>query len=145
MNVADDPDIIQNLREIVEFELAGVIRFTHYSLMVRGPNRIPLVDFFQNQAVESLTHAQRAGEILTGLDGHPSMRIATVDETNQHSVQAILEESFAHERAAIALYGQLLEMTQGKSVFLEEYARKMVATEEEHLMEVRKMMRDLGS
>ena len=145
MNVADDPDIIQNLREIVEFELAGVIRFTHYSLMVRGPNRIPLVDFFQNQAVESLTHAQRAGEILTGLDGHPSMRIATVDETNQHSVQAILEESFAHERAAIALYGQLLELTQGKSVFLEEYARKMVATEEEHLMEVRKMMRDLGS
>lgn len=145
MNVADDPDIIQNLREIVEFELAGVIRFTHYSLMVRGPNRIPLVDFFQNQAVESLTHAQRAGEILTGLDGHPSMRIATVDETNQHSVQAILEESFAHETAAIALYGQLLEMTQGKSVFLEEYARKMVATEEEHLMEVRKMMRDLGS
>lgn len=145
MNVADDPDIIQNLREIVEFELAGVIRFTHYSLMVRGPNRIPLVDFFQNQAVESLTHAQRAGEILTGLDGHPSMRIATVDETNQHSVQAILEESFAHERAAIALYGQLLEMAQGKSVFLEEYARKMVATEEEHLMEVRKMMRDLGS
>ena len=145
MNVADDPDIIQNLREIVEFELAGVIRFTHYSLMVRGPNRIPLVDFFQNQAVESLTHAQRAGEILTGLDGHPSMRIATVDETNKHSVQALLEESFAHERAAIALYGQLLELTQGKSVFLEEYARKMVATEEEHLMEVRKMMRDLGS
>lgn len=144
MDVTTHPEVAEVLKEIVEFELAGVVRFTHYALMTHGPNRIPIVAFFQEQATESLTHAQRAGEILTGLGGHPSMRIAKVDETHQHSVQAILEEGYAHEKKAIDLYYRLVELTTGKSVFLEEYARGMVAAEEEHLMELRKMLRDLG-
>jgi len=143
MQVVDDPEVIELLKEIVEFELAGVIRFTHYALMVTGPNRIPIVEFFQTQASESLDHAQRAGEILTGLGGHPSMRVTPLDETNEHSVQAILEESYAHESAAIEKYSRLVDLSSGKSVFLEEYARSMVATEEEHVMELRKMLRDL--
>ena len=84
-------EVVELLQDIVAFELAGVIRFTHYALMVRGPFRIPLVTFFQEQAVESLQHAQRAGEILTGLGGHPDMKVPPIDETHQHSVAAILE------------------------------------------------------
>ena len=144
MHASDDPRVIDLLKEIVEFELAGVIRFTHYSLMVTGPNRIPHVAFFKAQAEESLLHAQRAGEILTGLGGHPTMRVTQIDETNQHAVETILEESFAHESAAIDKYSALVELTSGRSVFLEEYARSMVAQEEEHLMELRKMLRDLS-
>jgi bacterioferritin len=138
----DDERVHAILQQILEFELAGVIRFTHYALMVRGPHRIPIVDFFQQQATESLAHAQRAGEILTGLGGHPSMAVAPVQETHQHSVQAILEESYAHEVNAIEMYKQLVSLTEGNSVFLEEYARSMVAAEEEHVMELRKMVRD---
>lgn len=145
MKFHEDARVVDLLKEIVEFELAGVIRFTHYALMVSGPNRIPLVQFFQSQATESLRHAQRAGEILTGLGGHPTMGVTPIAETNQHSVQAILEESYAHERAAIEKYFRLIELTAGKSVFLEEYGRTMVATEEEHVLELRKMMRDLGT
>lgn len=144
MQIAEDPQIIGLLKEIVEFELAGVIRFTHYALMVTGPNRIPHVDFFKMQAQESLTHAQRAGEILTGLGGHPSVGVAPVDETHQHGVDTILEESYAHESKAIEKYSKLVKLTTGRSVFLEEYARSMVAAEEEHLMELRKMLRDLS-
>lgn len=143
MKSADNPDVQRVLQEIVEFELAGVIRFTHYALMVRGPNRIPIVDFFNAQAAESLTHAQRAGEILTGIGGHPNMHVAPIQESNQHSVQSILEESYAHERSAIEKYERLRSLVEGKSVFLEEYARSMLAAEEEHVMELRKMMRDL--
>jgi len=144
MHSQDDPAVIDLLKELVEFELAGVIRYTHYALMVTGPNRIPIVEFFQAQASESLQHAQRAGEILTGLGGHPSMRVTALDETNEHSVQAILEESYAHEKEAIAMYSKLVDLVTGKSVFMEEYARSMVAAEEEHLMELRKMLRDLS-
>ena len=144
MEPADDPRVIDLLKEIVEFELAGVIRYTHYALMVTGPNRIPHVDFFKAQAEESLMHAQRAGEILTGLGGHPTMRVTQIDETNEHGVGTILEESFAHEREAIQKYSQLVELCKDRSVFLEEYARSMVAAEEEHVMELRKMLRDLS-
>jgi bacterioferritin len=131
------------LARIMEFELAGVVRYTHYSLMVAGPNRIPIVEFMKAQAGESLLHAQQAGEILTGLDGHPSMGIADVDESHRHSVASILQESFAHEEEALGLYQQLLDLVRDRSVYIEEFARTHIAAEEQHMMELRKMLRDI--
>ena len=92
------------LNQIMEFELAGVVRYTHSSLMITGPYRLPIVEFLKEQANESLMHAQQAGELLTGLDGHPSQKIASIVETNDHSIQGILEESLAHEVHALNLY-----------------------------------------
>lgn len=130
------------LNSIMEYELAGVVRYTHYSLMVRGPNRIPIVDFFKEQAAESLLHAQQAGEILTGLEGHPTVNIAEIQETNKHRVNALLRESLEHEQKALRLYVQLLQEVRDKSVYLEEYARGQIAQEELHTMEITKMLRD---
>ncbi len=128
--------------QIIEYELAGVVRYTHYSLMVRGPNRIPIVDFFKAQAAESLVHAQQAGEILTGLEGHPTVNIAPIQETHQHSIGALLRESLEHERAAVDLYKDLLGVVADRSVYLEEYARSQIGQEELHIMEITKMLRD---
>jgi bacterioferritin len=132
------------LSRIMEFELAGVVRYTHYSLMVSGPNRIPIVAFMKAQASESLLHAQQAGEILTGLGGHPTLQIAPIDETHRHAVKDILEESAAHEARALRLYKQLLDCVDGSSVYLEEFARGQIAAEEMHSLELRKMLRDIG-
>ncbi|MGK0217770.1 MAG: bacterioferritin [Planctomycetota bacterium] len=140
--IDQDPKILQLLDEIVAMELGGVLRFTHYSLMVTGPYRIPIVEFMQGQATEALAHAQRAGEILTGLGGHPTMHVSAIEETGKHSTLDILEESYAHEKAAIGMYHELYKAAEGKSVFLEEFGRGMVAVEEEHMLEMRKMLRD---
>jgi bacterioferritin len=132
------------LSRIMEFELAGVVRYTHYSLMVTGPNRIPIVAFMKAQASESLLHAQQAGELLTGLGGHPTLQIASIDETYRHAMRDILEESAAHEARALKLYKELLGVVEGRSVYLEEFARTQIAAEEMHSLELRKMMRDIG-
>lgn len=132
------------LKSIMEYELAGVVRYTHYALMVTGPNRIPIVQFLKAQATESLLHAQTAGEILTGLEGHPSLRIAPIEETHQHSVKAILTESLAHERKALDLYKALLDEVKDRSVYLEEFARTMIGQEEMHVLELKKMLRDFA-
>lgn len=132
------------LNRIMEFELAGVVRYTHYSLMVAGPNRIPIVGFMKAQASESLLHAQTAGEILVGLGGHPTLQIAPIPETYKHSVKDILEESLNHEREALGIYQKLLEVVSDRSVYLEEFARNQIAQEELHGMEVRKMLRDVA-
>lgn len=131
------------LNRIMEFELAGVVRYTHYSLMVAGPNRIPIVQFMKAQASESLLHAQTAGEILVGLGGHPTLQIAPIPETYKHSVKDILEESLNHEREALGIYQKLLDVVSDCSVYLEEFARTQIAQEELHGMEVRKMLRDV--
>ena len=133
------------LSRIMEFELAGVVRYTHYSLMVAGPNRIPIVAFMKAQASESLLHAQQAGEILTGLGGHPTLQIAPIPETYKHSVKDILEESLSHERDALDLYREFLDEVEDRSVYLEEFARTQIAQEEMHGLEVRKMLRDVAA
>ncbi|MBF2047649.1 MAG: ferritin-like domain-containing protein [Leptolyngbya sp. IPPAS B-1204] len=132
------------LNTIMEFELAGVVRYTHYSLMVTGPNRIPIVDFFKTQATESLLHAQQVGEILTGLEGHPSLRIAPIEESHRHSVQDILQESLNHEKRALDLYKKLLDVVTDASIYLEEFARSMIGQEEMHNLEIKKMLRDFS-
>jgi len=144
MRELDQEKAIALLNSIMEFELAGVVRYTHYSLMVTGPNRIPIVEFFKLQATESLTHAQQVGEILTGLEGHPSLKITPMEETFQHSVKNILEESLNHEKRALDLYKNLLDTVSNASVYLEEFARTMIGTEELHTIEIKKMLRDFS-
>lgn len=144
MKDLDQKQTIDTLRNIMEFELAGVVRYTHYALMVTGPNRIPIVDFFKAQANESLLHAQQVGEILTGLEGHPSLNIAPMEETYKHTVKDILAESLSHETKALKLYKELLNMVQDASVYLEEFARTMIGTEELHTIEIKKMLRDFS-
>ena len=142
MKELDTEKTIDLLKTIMEFELSGVVRYTHYSLMVTGPNRIPIVQFFQAQASESLLHAQQAGEILTGLEGHPSQKIAPIEETFQHSVKDLLQESLNHEKKALDLYKSLLTTVENASIYIEEYARTMIGQEELHNLEIKKMLRD---
>ena len=142
MKNLDIKQTCQILNAIMEYELSGVVRYTHSSIMVSGPHRIPIVQFLQAQANESLLHAQEAGELLTGLEGHPTQQIAPIEETHQHSVKDILQESLQHEIHALDLYNQLLETVDGKSIFLEEYARNKISQEEQHSLELRKMLRD---
>ncbi len=132
------------LNKILETELAGVVRYTHYSLMIYGYNRIPIVSWLRSQASESLTHAQQAGELITGMGEHPSLAIGHLLETENHDIGAILRESLEAELTALAYYRELLELVKDKSVLLEEYARQMIHDEELHITEVNKMLRSPG-
>jgi bacterioferritin len=143
---------VQALNKIMELELAGVVKYTHYSLMVFGYNRIPIVSWLKDNATESLGHAHKAGELVTLLGGHPSLRIGSLLETERHDIGDILRESLEHETLALAAYYDLLKIatsthpdTSGvQSVLLEEYAREMIVQEEMHLDEVNKMLRKPG-
>jgi len=136
--------LIAILNGIMETELAGVVRYTHYSLMVYGYQRIPIVSWLSGNASESLVHAHRAGELVTLLGGHPSLKIGALLESESHDIGDILRESLKHERAALDTYYDLLKAAEGHSVLIEEYAREMVVSEEMHLDEVNKMLRKPG-
>ena len=132
------------LNRILEQELAGVVRYTHYSLLVFGFNRIPIVEWLREQATESLTHAQQAGEMITHLGAYPSLTIGPLLDTHRTDIGTILRQSLASEGQALALYKELLLVVEGKSVMLEEYARQMVQAEELHAGDVDKMLRQPG-
>ena len=136
---------IDSLNEIMELELAGVVKYTHYALMVNGYNRIPIVSWLKANAQEGLAHAHRAGEMVTLLGGHPSLKIGSLLETEQHDIGDILRESLAHEKNALSAYYKLLDIAKSNnSVLIEEYARDLIVQEELHLDEVNKMLRKPG-
>ena len=145
--MTDDKDkqtAIEILNRILELELAGVVRYTHYSLMIFGYNRIPIVSWLRDQANESLNHAQLAGEMITHLGGYPSLGIGRLLDSHKHDIGKILVESMEHESEALVLYKELLSAVEGRSVMLEEYARQMIYAEEVHAGEVDKMLRRPG-
>jgi len=132
------------LNEILRAELAGVVRYTHYSMMIFGYSRIPIVAWFQAEATESLAHAQQAGEMVTRLGGHPSLAIGPLLETHEHDIGQILRETLQAEHVALGLYTDLLDLVAGENVALEEYARTLIEAEEEHIDEIDKMLRKPG-
>lgn len=140
----DKDNVVSLLNKILEAELAGAVRYTHYSLMVYGYNRIPIVSWLRSQATESMDHALQAGELITALGAHPSLGIGPLLESHKHDIGDILREALDHERQGVKLYRDLLTLVEGRSVMLEEYARQMVHTEELHMYEVDKMLRKPG-
>lgn len=140
----DKDKVAKLLNQILEEELAGVVRYTHYSFMVYGYSRIPIVSWFREQANESMTHAQQAGELLTALGEHPSLGIGQMLETHKHDIGDILREALDAEKRGLALYRELLELVEDRNITLEEYARTMIAEEQMHLWEVDKMLRKPG-
>ena len=140
----DRTAVVALLNQILETELAGVVRYTHYSLMVFGHSRIPIVSWLRGEANNCLSHANEAGEMVTHLGEHPSLKIGALLETQKHGINDILLESLEAEQEGLALYKQLLDLVRDRSVFIEEYARKMISAEQMHLGEVNKMLRKPG-
>ena len=140
----DQAAAVKLLNQIMEAELAGVVRYTHYALMVFGHNRIPIVSWLRNEANTCLSHANEAGELVTHFGDHPSLKIGSLLETHKHGINDILLESLEAEKAGLVLYRQLLDLVRDRSVLLEDYARRMIAEEELHVGEVNKMLRKPG-
>jgi len=141
----DKTKVLETLNGILELELAGAVRYTHYSLMIFGHARIPIVAWMRTEASEAITHATAAGELITTFGGHPSLKIGKLLETHRHDIDDILREAIEHETGGVAMYRTLLALTEGNDIRLEEYAREMIRTEEDHISEIEKMLRRPGA
>jgi len=144
MKALDKEQVVAVLNRLLESELAGVVRYTHYSFLVFGYGRIPIVSWLRQQADESLAHAQQVGEWITALGAYPSLEIGPLLDSHQNDIGAILRESLESEQKTLAVYRQLLGLVEGRAVALEEFARQMVYAEELHAAEVDKMLRKPG-
>ena len=140
----DKDKVVDVLNRILEVELAGVVRYTHYSFLVFGYGRIPIVSWLRAQADESLIHAQQVGEWITTLGAYPSLAIGPLLDSHKTDIGVMLRESMEAEHAALVLYRELLSLVETRSVAIEEFAREMIQAEEMHAAEVDKMLRKPG-
>jgi bacterioferritin len=133
------PVLIEKLNEILELEISGVVRYLHYSFMITGPNRIPIVKFFLDQAMEGFNHSTILGEKIKALGGNPSLKVKPVPETNKYAVLEILRESVEFEKVALDKYVSLLPLCEG-NIALEDLIRQLIRQEQEHIEECEKML-----
>lgn len=145
LSASETDRVVETLNRILELELAGLVRYLHYSFMVFGHTRIPIVSWLRGQASEAQAHAVLTGEHITSLGGHPSLKIGPLLETHKHNIDEILREAQAHEQEGLVQYRELNEAVAGRNIMLEEYARAQIAAEEAHLAEIAKMLRKPGS
>ena len=108
LNKTETEQVIVTLNRILELELAGLVRYLHYSFMIFGHNRIPIVAWLRGQAQESQDHATQAGEHITNLGGHPSLKIGSLLETHKHNVDEILGEAVSTKQIGLDEYRKLL-------------------------------------
>ena len=132
--------VAEQLDRILQMELAGVIYYTHYSFMIYGHARIPITSWLRENATESLAHAQEAGEMIMRLHKRPSLGIAALPITQHNTIDEILTESIEREEAGVELYRELLALVKDKSVVLEEYGTRLVASEAVHIREMELML-----
>ena len=94
--------IIGILNDILEYELAGVVKYTHFALMVTGPNRLNLINFLisSNRIFATCSTGRR---IINRIRWTSNSKNPNNQKTNQHSVRDLLTESLHHEEKAISL------------------------------------------
>jgi bacterioferritin len=131
---------VKMLNKILEMELATVVYYTHYSFMIYGHARIPIRSWFNQQATESLTHAQEAGDLIVHLGHRPQIGIAPLPTTHHNTIDEILTEAVEREESGVQLYRDLLDRIKNKSTVLEEYATRLIAAEATHVSEMRLML-----
>jgi bacterioferritin len=81
---------------------------------------------------------------VTAREGRISLAIGELAGTHHETVDEIMQELLLHERKGIELYRQLLKLSEGQSVSLEEFTRQKIRNEEMHVAEIEKMLRRRG-
>ena len=92
-------------------------------------------DACQCEASRARDARSKRSRITSGLNSPAGLRAVAA---------AILKESLEAEAQALALYRELVQAVEGRSVALEEYARQMIQVEEMHAAEVDKMLEKAG-
>lgn len=138
----DKQKVIKKLNELMNFELLGVMKYTHYSFSVFGQRRLAVIGFLHEQANESLMHATKIGEKITALGGKPVVETNTRISKSFKTIEDILSDSLDHEREALEAYKRLLKDVED-DVVMDGFVRDFVVEESSHQEEVEKMLREM--
>lgn len=135
--MADNKKIVAALNEALEREMSNVVSYLHYSFVVRGVNRGPLVDFFRSQAQESFQHATKLGEKIVALGGQPSVRVEAVQEVTSGTPEQMLREELNREKEEVRRYTKLLKLVRD-DIALRFMLEEIIKDEQEGIEELEK-------
>ena len=104
--------LIDRLNEALGWELRALNMYAHYAANIQGIHRLQLDPIFNEEASESLAHADVVRRAVVKLGGVP------VTERNAHPIvhttdyKAMLERSLETETKAAEVYAGIIELLE---------------------------------
>jgi len=129
--------LIERLNTVLSWELAGTIQYLQGAALVTGPMRPVYADFLQEGSKEARGHAEDVASRIVALGGVPTVEPAAIRTST--SLEGILDNALALEEAALAAWEAALEASDGAALGIGFWIEEMIAEEQEHVDELRKI------
>lgn len=132
-------EIVQELNRIFDEEVEAATRYLHLRSAVRGLDRVLVERILKEGFDETIRHAEVIAQKIRALGHVPRLEIQVSCPSEPVSGREALRQALTFEEAALECYQDLLRKVEG-DVVLEEFARSQIATESEHVAQLKELL-----
>jgi bacterioferritin len=136
--MATRQDLIDRLNTVLSWELAGVVQYLHYAVLVSGPLRPVYTEFFHDGSKEARDHAEAVGAKIASLGGVPTAEPAAILPATD--LETMLQNTLKLEVAALAAWEAAWEVGDAVNLGTKLWIEEHVSEEQEHVDELNRIL-----
>jgi bacterioferritin (cytochrome b1) len=140
---ANHPEIVEDLNRLMAEEAEACLRYFQMRFRLRDQDYAVAERFFEDAMKETMDHANSIAQQIRSLGHIPTLRINLSLGGEPMRLEAALAEALDVEQQALDAYKEFLPRVAGDPV-LEEFIRKQVEVETEHVQEIRDFVQAKG-
>lgn len=131
----DNSKLVQELNRLMAEEVEAFLRYLYLEYRVCGTDRLIAEKFFGAAKQETIEHAQEIAKKIRLLGHTPKLEINLSLDGGHITLREALAEALEFEQQALDAYQEFLPVVDGDTT-LEDFIRRQVATETEHVKEI---------
>ena len=128
-------ELVEELNRLMAEEVEAFLRYFQLEYRLRGTDRLTAEKFFNNAKQETLEHADEIAKKIRTLGHTPKLEVSVSLGGGPIRLQEALAEALEFEQQALDAYKEFLPQVEGDTM-LEDFIRKQIATETEHVQEI---------
>ena len=129
-------EIVEELNHLMAEEVEAFLRYFQLRHRVSESE----TDFFEKAMEETIEHGEAIAKHIRALGHTPKLNIKLSVHGGPLSLKEALGEALIFEQQALDAYKDMLPGVKGDGV-LEEFIRKQIATESEHVAEITTLLK----
>lgn len=141
---ATRPDIVEDLNRLMAEEAEACLRYFQMRFRLREKDYAIAERFFEDAMKETMDHANSIAQQIRSLGHIPTLRVNLSLGGGPVRLEAALAEALDVEQQALDAYKEFLPRVADDPV-LEEFIRKQVEVETEHVQEIREFVQAKGN
>jgi bacterioferritin (cytochrome b1) len=132
-------EVIQELNRLFAEEVEAALRYLHLLHAVRGTDHLVVGPVLKQGFQETIEHAEVIARKVRALGSVPKLTLEISLPPETMDGQEALQTALTFEEAALEAYQDTLRKVEG-DIPLEEFIRSQIATESEHVNELRQLL-----